>query len=80
MLGPKKEFIELHELWLREPYRQRGYGKLIFDFFEDFVQKKGHDCIVYYAFHPAAIKLCRERGYKEAFYEEQQWYTFSKIL
>ncbi len=63
----KKSFVELHELWLRKEHRGKDYGKLFFDFFEDFIAKKGHDAIVYYAYDPAALAICRKRGYKEAY-------------
>ncbi len=66
-LGKKKDFIELHELWLRTEYRGKGYGKQFFDFFEDHMRRKNHDSIVYYAFDPAAVAICRKRGYKEAY-------------
>lgn len=66
-LGKGKEFIELHELWLTTEHRGKGYGKQFFDFFEDYIKGKGYDSIVYYAFDPAAVALCRKRGYKEAY-------------
>ena len=65
--GGKNDFIELHELWLTKEHRGKGYGKLFFDFFEGYMRKKGHDSIIYYAFDPAAIGICRQRGYKEAY-------------
>ena len=65
--GGKKDFIELHELWLTKEHRGKGYGKRFFDFFEDYMRKKGHDSIIYYAFDPAAIGICRQREYKEAY-------------
>jgi len=65
--GGKKDFIELHELWLTKEHRGKGYGKRFFDFFEDYIRKKGHDSIIYYAFDPTAIGICRQRGYKEAY-------------
>ena len=80
IIGENEEFIELHELWLRKEYRGKGYGKQIFDFFENFVSEKGYKHVVYYAFDPAAIHICRKRGYKEEFYKKQQWYTLSKTL
>jgi hypothetical protein len=40
----------------------------------------GYDSIVYYTDDLAAIALCRQRGYKEAFNEELKWYTFCKII
>jgi GNAT superfamily N-acetyltransferase len=66
-LGKEKDFIELHELWLTEEYRGKGYGKRFFDFFEEYMRRKGYDSLVYYAFDPAAVAICRKRGYKEAY-------------
>jgi GNAT superfamily N-acetyltransferase len=65
--GEKKDFVELHELWLTTEHRGKGYGKRFFDFFEDYMRRKGYDSIIYYAFDPAAIAICRQRGYKEAY-------------
>lgn len=65
--GKKKDFVELHELWLTKEHRGRGYGTRFFDFFEEYIRNKGYDSIVYYAFDPAAIAICRQRGYKEAY-------------
>jgi len=67
LLGGKKEFVELHEVWLREEHRGRGHGKQFFEFFEEYMKTTGYDSIIYYAFHPAAITICRRRGYKEAY-------------
>jgi GNAT superfamily N-acetyltransferase len=66
-MGKGKNFVELHELWLTKEHRGKGYGKLFFDFFEDYIERRGYDSIVYYAFDPAAIAICRKRGYKEAY-------------
>ena len=60
------DFIELHEIWLADDYRGRGYGSAFFDYFEDMVKRKGFKSIVYYADHPAARSICRKRGYNEA--------------
>ena len=60
------DFIELHEIWLGDDYRGRGYGSSFFDYFEEMVKKKGFNSIVYYADHPAARSICRKRGYSEA--------------
>jgi len=30
--GEKRDFVELHELWLTEEHREKGHGKLFFDF------------------------------------------------
>lgn len=67
LAGGQKSFVELHELWLRKEHRGKRYGKLFFDFFEDFIAKKGHNAIVYYAYDPAALAICRKRGYREAY-------------
>jgi len=66
-MGKGKDFIELHELWLTEEHRGKGYGKQFFDFFEDYIRRKGYDSLVYDAFDPAAVAICRKRGYKEAY-------------
>jgi len=66
-LGQKKDFVELHELWLTKEHRGKGYGKQFFDFFEKHIRDKGYDSLVFYAFDPAAIAICRQRGYKEAY-------------
>ncbi len=63
--GKKDNLVELHEIWLMKEYRGRGYGRKFFDFFEEFTRRKGFDSFVYYADHPAALTICRERGYKE---------------
>ena len=78
LLGGKKDFIELHEIWLRTEHRGKGYGKRFFKFFEKFIKNKGHDSVIYYADHPAAIAICRKRGYREAYglkYKELQGKT-----
>ncbi len=67
LLDGKKDFVELHELWLGKEFRGQGYGVAFFDFFEDLVARRGHRSIVYYAFNPAALAICRKRGYKEAY-------------
>ena len=74
--GGKKDLVELHEVWLRQKYRGKGYGKQLFEFFEDFLKKKGYDSFVYYADHPAAIAICRKRGCKEDFMEKEKWHVF----
>ena len=66
-MGKNRDFVELHELWLTKENRGKGYGKQFFAFFEDYIEKKGYDSIVYYAFDPAAVAICRKRGYKEAY-------------
>jgi GNAT superfamily N-acetyltransferase len=65
--GKKKDFVELHELWLTTEHRGKGYGKLFFNFFEDYMRNKGYDSVIFYAFDPAAVAICRQRGYKEAY-------------
>lgn len=65
--GGKRDFIELHELWLTKEHRGKGYGKRFFDFFEDYMRKNGYGSIVYYAFDSAAVVICRKRGYREAY-------------
>lgn len=67
LLGGKKDFIELHEVWLLNEHRGRGYGKKFFEFFERFIMSRGYDAIVYYAYHPAAISICHQRRYLEAY-------------
>jgi GNAT superfamily N-acetyltransferase len=82
LLGGKKDLVELHEIWLRQAYRGKGYGKEFFEFFEDFIKSRGCDAIVYYADHPAAIAICRKRGYKEGFLREEgrRWHVFCLLL
>src|SRR6266849_62121 len=65
-LGQGKEFVEMHEVWLRKEHRGKGYGKRFFEFFENFAESRGFDTIVYYADDPAALAICRKRGYIEA--------------
>jgi GNAT superfamily N-acetyltransferase len=65
--GGTKNFVELHELWLTRENRGRGYGKRFFDFFKECMRRKGCDSIVFYAFDPAAVAICRQRGYREAY-------------
>jgi GNAT superfamily N-acetyltransferase len=67
LLGGKKSFVELHEVWLMEEHRGKGYGKQFFEFFEEFMRNNGYDKIIYYAYHPAAIAICRQRGCNEAY-------------
>ena len=74
------EIIELHELWLKKAYRGKGFGTQFFDFFEKFVLERGYDKIVYYAYNDSAINLCRKQGYKERFYEEEELFTFFKLI
>lgn len=65
-LGVKGVFVELHEVWLMETNRGMGHGSAFFAYFESMVKSRGFRQIVYYADHPAALAICRARGYKEA--------------
>ena len=65
LLGGKRDFVELHEVWLLEEHRGKGYGERFFEFFEEYMRSKGHERIVFYAHHPAALAICRKHGYKE---------------
>lgn len=76
LLKGKKKFVELHEIWLMKEYRGRGYGERFFDFFEQHIKNRGYDSIVYYADHPAAIAICRKRGYKEDYVKSVGEYVF----
>lgn len=67
----KRSLVELHEVWLKKEQRGKGYGKQFFVFFEDFMRSKQHTEIAYYAYHPAALAICRSRGYEEACCLEQ---------
>jgi len=78
--GKKGKIVELHEVWLRKKYRGKGYGKKLFEFFEEFIRKKSYASIVYYADHPATIAICRDRGYKEGFLEKENWHVFCLFL
>jgi len=80
LLGGKKDCVELHELWLTEPYRGKGYGKKFFQFFERFMKRQGYDAIVFYAFHPNAIAICRKRGYREGYLAKEAWQVFCLAL
>jgi hypothetical protein len=31
------------------------------------MRNKGYDAVIYYAFDPAAVAICRKRGYGEAY-------------
>jgi GNAT superfamily N-acetyltransferase len=76
LIGTKKTFIELHEIWLKTKHRRKGYGKKFFQFFENFTTKQGYNSIIYYTDNPAAIAICRKRGYKEAYLEKEKWHIF----
>jgi ribosomal protein S18 acetylase RimI-like enzyme len=68
LLGKKKGFVELHEWWLIEKYRGKGYGNKFLDFFEAHMKSKGYVDLVFYADHPAALAAFRKHGYKEGGY------------
>ena len=74
--GKKDNIVELHEIWLREEYRGKGYGKKFFDFFEEFIRRKGYDSFVYYTDHPAALAICRKRRYKEDYWKAIREFVF----
>ena len=78
--GKRDNIVELHEIWLRTKYRGKGYGKMFFEFFEKFIRKGGYDSIVYYTDNPAAIAICRKRGYKENYLTKENWHVFCLIL
>lgn len=65
LLGGKRDFVELHEVWLLDEYRGKGYGERFFEFFEEYMRRKGYDRIVFYANHLAALAICRKREYRE---------------
>jgi GNAT superfamily N-acetyltransferase len=68
LLGGKKDFVELHEIWLTERYRGKGYGEMFHDFFEKLMKARGYSDVVFYAHHPAAVAICRKHGYREGGY------------
>jgi len=65
LLGGKKSFVELHEWWLIEEYRGKGYGNEFLDFFEAYMKSNGYVNLVFYGDHPAALAAFRKHGYKE---------------
>ncbi len=65
LLGGHCNFVELHEVWITKEYRGKGYGMRLFAFFEEFMRKKKYTTIIYYAYNPAALAICRKRGYRE---------------
>ena len=75
-LSAKKNFVELHEIWLMKEHRGKGYGKRFFEFFEEYMKSRGYDQIIYYADHPAAIAICRKRGCKEDYLKKLKEYVF----
>ena len=78
--GKRDNIVELHEIWLRTKYRGKGYGKMFFEFFEKIIRKRGYDSIVYYTDNPAAIAICRKRGYKENYLTKENWHVFCLVL
>ncbi len=40
LFGENIHLIELHEVWLKEQFRGKGYGRKFFEYFEEFIQKK----------------------------------------
>jgi GNAT superfamily N-acetyltransferase len=78
--GTKEDLVELHEVWLMQEYRGRGYGTRFFDFFEDFLRRRGYDAFVYYADHPAALAICSKRGYSEDYVTGMREYVFLCLL
>lgn len=70
LLGGKKNFVELHEWWLIETYRGKGYGNEFLDFFEVCMKSKGYVDLVFYADHAAALAAFRKHGYQEGGYVE----------
>lgn len=88
MLGLEGDFIELHEIWLRDTHRGRGYGMKFFEYFEEMVKEWGYRAIVYYADHPAALGICLKRGYDQAYGveldgitgERSRYYVLAKML
>ena len=82
------DFIELHEIWLADEYRGRGFGSEFFEYFENMVKSKGFKVIVYYADDPTALTICLKRGYKKAWGveldgikgEKSRYYVLAKHL
>jgi len=68
LLDGKKDFVELHEWWLIETHRGKGYGNEFLDFFEVYMKSEGYFDLVFYADHPAALAAFRKHGYKEGGY------------
>jgi ribosomal protein S18 acetylase RimI-like enzyme len=68
LLGKRKDFVELHEWWLIETYRGKGYGNTFLDFFETHMKSQGYADLVFYADHPAALAAFRRHGYTEGGY------------
>jgi GNAT superfamily N-acetyltransferase len=60
----RMDIVELHEVWLKKEHRGKGYGAQFFAYFEEFMRGKHKTEIAYYAYNPAALAICRKRGYK----------------
>jgi GNAT superfamily N-acetyltransferase len=83
LLCGRREFVELHEVWLEEKCRGKGYGKMFFEFFETFAAKRSFDSVIYYTGNSAAMAICRKRGYKEeylSFPQREKWHVFHLFL
>ena len=65
LFGGPIDLVELHEVWLKKECRGRGYGSRFFRFFEELMRSKQYTEIAYYAYNPAALAICRRRGYRE---------------
>jgi ribosomal protein S18 acetylase RimI-like enzyme len=81
LLGGKKDFVELHEWWLIETFRGKGYGNDFLDFFEVHMKSKGYVDLVFYTHHPAGLAAFRKHGYKDGGYlEGSKEYVFYHSL
>jgi GNAT superfamily N-acetyltransferase len=80
LMGGKKTFVELHELWLLEEYRGRGFGSMLVEFFEERMTAIGYMDVIFYANHPAAIAICRRRGWREGYLESESFHVFHTTL
>lgn len=76
LMGGRRDFVELHEIWLGTKHRGRGYGERFFDFFEDWIIKRGYDSIVYCTDNAAGSAICRKRGYTEGYLPRAKWRVF----
>ena len=78
LLGDERDFIELHEVWLREDHRGKGFGVQFFDFFENYIRKRFGRPILFYTDTPAAVALCKMRGYTEDWvpFDGEKWHVF----
>jgi GNAT superfamily N-acetyltransferase len=80
LLGERRDFVELHEIWLEEKHRGKGYGNSFFEFFENLMKRRRYDSIIYFTGHPAAMAICRRRRYNEVFLAGEKWHIFQLIL